>query len=89
VDIKVAALSGKPLSAPLPRIVLRNLGGDGGDSPGDIANQIIGPMAGQTALAVSRTGIGESLGRGVEKLGETGRESATTLEGGLKKMLGK
>lgn len=101
IAIRVAALSGKPLSAVLPRIELKNLGGKGGDSPGDIAKQVLGPLVNQVAAAVSGAGIGQYLGKGADELKRTleeaakgkvavpGKEAAKEAGDALKKMLGK
>lgn len=63
IEIRVAALPGKPLSATLPRIELKNLGGEGGDSPGDIARQVLGPLVNQVAVAASGAGIGKDAAK--------------------------
>lgn len=101
ISIQVAALSGKPLTASLPRIELRDLGGKGGDSPGDIASQILGPLMDQVALAASRTGIGQYLGKEAgeirkaleekaqEKLGIPAEDAAKGAEEAVKKLFGK
>jgi len=101
IEIRVAALSGKPLSATLPRLELKDLGGEGGDSPGDIARQVLGPLVNQVAAAASGAGIGQYLDRGAGelkgaleeaargKLGVQGKEAAKSAEDSLKKLFGK
>ena len=101
IAIRVAALSGKPLSAVLPRLELKNLGGKGGDSPGDIAKQILGPLVNQVAVAASGAGIGQYLGKGADELKKSleeatkgklpvpGKDSAKESGDALKKMFGK
>ena len=101
VNVHVAALEGDPLQARLPPIALRNLGGKGGGTPGEIAAQILGPLMKQAGIAASGAGIGQYLGRDAEavrkaleekgrgKLGETGVEAVKEAEGTFKKLLGK
>jgi hypothetical protein len=102
VSIKVAALPGKPLSATLPRIALRNLGGKGGDSPGNIAAQILTPLVNQATRAASTAGIGQYLGKSAgevtkaleekarEKLGVLpGKDAAKDAGEAVKKLFGK
>ncbi|GAB4362534.1 MAG: hypothetical protein Kow00128_02310 [Deltaproteobacteria bacterium] len=101
IEIKVAALSGKPLSAALPRIELKNLGGKGGDTPGAIAKQVLGPLVEQAAASASRAGISQYLGKGADevkraleeaargKLGVPGKDALQGAGEGLKKLFGK
>jgi len=101
ISIQVAALSGKPLAASLPRIELRDLGGKGGDTPGEIASQIVGPLMNHVALAASRSGIGQYLGKEAgeirktlegkvqEKLGVPVKDEAKGAEEAVKKLFGK
>lgn len=97
IAIRVAALSGKPLSAVLPRLELKNLGGKGGDSPGDIARQVLGPLVNQVAASASTAGIGQYLGKGADELKKTIDESTKgklpvpgkDSGGALKNILGK
>lgn len=101
IAIRVAALSGKPLSAPLPRLELKNLGGKGGDSPGGIARQVLGPLVNQVAVAASGAGVGQYLGKGADALkgaleeaargiqAVPGKESAKEMGDSLKKIFGK
>lgn len=89
VNVQAAALSGKPLSAALPRIELRNLGGRRGDSPGAIARQIAVPLVAQASLAVSRAGISRSLGTEAGMPGAVGQKAVHDVEEWVKKMLGK
>jgi len=69
VDVRVASLSDKPLSARLSRIELNNLGGKGGDSPSGIARQIAGSLVKEASLASSGAGIGRFLGTAAEDVG--------------------
>jgi type II secretory pathway pseudopilin PulG len=101
IAVQVAALSGKPLSASLPRMELKNVGGKGGSTPSEIAGQVLGPLLNQVTLAASRAGIGQYLGKGVEdvkkaleekareKLGVPGGEAAKGAEEAVKKLFGK
>jgi len=101
VAVQVAALAGKPLSASLPRMELKNIGGKGGSTPSEIAGQVLGPLLNQVALTASRAGVGQYLGKDVgevrkaleekarEKLGTSGGESAKGAEEAVKKLLGK
>jgi len=101
VELRVAALPGKPLSVVLPRFELQNLGGKGGDSPGDIARQVLGPLANQVAAAASGAGIERYLGKGADELRKAledaakgnleipGKDAARGAEDTLKKLLGK
>jgi len=101
IAIRVAMLSGKPPSAVLPRVELKNLGGKGGDSPGDIAKQVLGPLVHQVTLAASSAGVGRYLGKGADELKKVledagsgkplaqGKESAKEAVDALKKAFGK
>jgi uncharacterized protein involved in outer membrane biogenesis len=101
VAVQVAALSGKPLSASLPRMELKNVGGKGGGSPSEIAGQVLKPLLNQVALTASRAGVEQYLGKGAgdvrkaleekarEKLGAPGGEAAKSAEEAVKKLLGK
>ncbi len=77
VSFRVAALPGKPLAAALPPIVLRNVGGKGGDSPGAIAEQVLVPIARQAAAAASQAGIQRYLGKNAEALQKSLEKKAT------------
>lgn len=99
--VQVAALSGEPLSASLPRMELKNLGGKGGSTPSEIAGQVLGPLLNQATLAASRAGVEQYLGKSVgdvkkaleekarEKLGAPGGEAAKGAEEAVKKLFGK
>ena len=101
VNVHVAALTGDPLRALLPRIALSNLGGKSGGTPGEIAAQVLGPLMKQAAVAASGTGIGQYLGKEAgevqkaleekarEKLGGTGSEAVKGAKDTFKKLLGK
>lgn len=101
IEIRVAALPGKPLSATLPRIELKNLGGNRGGSPGDIAKQVLGPLVNRAASAASQAGISQYLGKGADevtrameeavggKLGVPGTGATKEAGEALKKFLGK
>jgi len=69
VAMASASRPGKPLTVPLPRIELTDLGGKDGDSPGDIASQIAGPLTRQASGAAS--GVGRTLEKGVKGVRET------------------
>jgi uncharacterized protein involved in outer membrane biogenesis len=101
VAVQVAALSGKPLSASLPRMELKNIGGKGGSTPSEIAGQVLKPLLNQVALAASRAGVEQYLGKNAEeavkaleekareKLGVPGGETTKGAEDAVKKLLGK
>jgi hypothetical protein len=101
VEIRVAALGDKPISASLPSIRLTNLGGEGGSTPAELARQILGPLTSRVVNAVSGAGIKQYLGKSAEdvqkmlekgaqeKLGTAGKDAAKEAEGALKKFLGK
>lgn len=94
VTVSVAAREGGPLVVKLPRIALSNLGGKGGQSPGEIAAQVLTPLMTEAARAAARAGVEQYLGKGAdearkaleekaqEKLGEAG-------EGAVRKLFGK
>lgn len=101
VNVRVAVLADKPLRAKLPRIALRNLGGKGGGTPGEIAAQILGPLMKQAGVAATGAGIGQYLGKDAGevqkaleekargKLGETGSEAVKEAGDTFNKLLGK
>lgn len=101
VAFRVAALQGKPLSATLPPIVLRNVGGKGGDSPAVIAEQVLVPIARQAAAAASQAGIQRYLGKNAEalqksleekaekQLGTSGKEAVHGAENTIRELFGK
>lgn len=101
VAVQVAGLEGKPLSASLPRMELKNVGGKGGSTPSEIAGQVLKPLLNQIAVAASRAGVEQYLGKGVgevekaleekarEKMGASGGEAAKGAEEAVKKLLGK
>ncbi|NIO16623.1 MAG: hypothetical protein GTN70_06435 [Deltaproteobacteria bacterium] len=101
VEIRVAALGEKPISAALPSIRLTNLGGKGGSTPGEIARQILGPLTQRVVDEALKAGVGQYLGKSAEdvkkmaeeaakeKLGTIGEDAAKEAEGALKKLLGK
>jgi hypothetical protein len=68
VDVRIAALPDKPLSAPLPRIELSNLGGKGGSSPGEVGAQILSALTKEAGSAASRVGVEKYLGKSVEQV---------------------
>jgi hypothetical protein len=68
VDVRVAALPDKSLSAPLPRIELSNLGGKGGSSPGEVGAQILSALTKEAGSAASRVGIEKYLGKSAEQV---------------------
>jgi len=68
VDVRIAALPDKPLSAPLPRIELSNIGGKGGSSPGEVGAQILSALTKEAGSAASRAGVEKYLGKNVEQV---------------------
>ncbi len=94
VTVSVAAREGGPLIVKLPRIALSNLGGKGGQSPGEIAAQVLNPLMAEVARAAARAGAEQYLGKGADEakkaLEEKAREKAGEAgEGALRKLLGK
>lgn len=101
IEIRVAALPGKPLSAALPRLEMKNLGGKGGDSPADIAKQVLVPLVNRVAASAASAGISQYLGKGADELKKTleeaakgklavpGKDAAKSAEDSLKKLFGK
>jgi uncharacterized protein involved in outer membrane biogenesis len=93
VEMTIAAKSGEPISAKLGRIELNNVGGKGGSTPGEIAAQVIRPLANRAIQAAAQAGASGYLGQEADKLKE---EAAEKLEGlgeqggeAVKKLLGK
>lgn len=84
IEVVVAALPEKTLSARLPRIHLTNIGGEGGAAPGAIAAQVIGPIANRALQAAANAGFDQYLGRSVEEVKrlrqELQKELGTSLE---------
>lgn len=76
VTVQVAALSGDPLSASLPRMDLKNIGGEGGSTPSEIAVQVLRPLLNQVALAASRKGVERYLGKEAGEVGKALEEKA-------------
>ncbi len=80
---------------------LKNVGGKGGSTPSKIAVQVLGPLLNLVAVAASRAGVGQYLGKDVgevrkaleekarEKLGAPGGEAAKGAEEAVKKLFGK
>lgn len=101
ISIRVPVLTGVPKAVALPRIELRDLGGKGGSSPGEITRQILGPLVNRVASAASRAGIGQYLEKGSaewkrtleEAAGGTvdvpGKDAAKDAGDALRKMFGK
>lgn len=97
VSVQAAALPGKPVIVALPRIVLSNLGGKGGDTPGAIARQVAEPLLSQATQAAARTGVQRYLGEGApdvkkaieEKLGVPGKDAAKGAEEAVRKIFRK
>jgi hypothetical protein len=83
VSIKVAALPDRSLTAALPRIALSNLGGKGGDTPGNIAAQVLRPLVNEAARAASSAGIEQYLGKEAEEVTKALEEKAREKLGGL------
>ncbi|MEJ2313195.1 MAG: hypothetical protein P8Y85_00090 [Nitrospirota bacterium] len=93
VEINIAALPGKPQSASLGRIELTNVGGEGGSTPGEIAAQVIRPLANRAIQAAAQAGATRYLGQEADKLKEGASEKLEGLgeKGGeaVKKLFGK
>ncbi len=70
MEVNIAAKPGEPLKAKLERIELRNVGGEGGSTPGEIATQVVRPLADKAIKAAMRAGAGSYVGQEVEKLKE-------------------
>jgi hypothetical protein len=67
VQATIVPLDGKQLSTRLPRIELKNLGGKGGSTPGEIAKQVLNVVVDRTRAAVSELGIEQHLKEAVDK----------------------
>lgn len=101
VEIRVAALPGEPIFATLPKIHLKNLGGRGGETPSEIATQVLAPLVDRAMGAAADAGVQRYLGKSreevkrmveqkaKEQLGEMGEDATKETEGVLKKFLGK
>ncbi len=70
VEIHIAAKPGEPLSAKMERIELLNVGGEGGSTPGEIADQLVRPMTEKAIKAAMQAGVGSYLGQEAERLKE-------------------
>lgn len=101
VEIRVAALSGEPMSATLPKIHLKNLGGKGGETPSEIATQVLAPLVDRALKAALDAGVEQYLGKSKEEIqrmverkakegiDDMGEDAAKEAEGVLKKFLGR
>ncbi len=94
VAVHVAALKEEPLSAKVPRIELTNVGGEGGASPGEIAEQVLRPLVNRAAEAAARTGVEQYVGKEAEEVKKMLEEKAqekvgVPTEEGVKKLFGK
>jgi hypothetical protein len=48
IDVRIAALGDKPVTVDLPRIELRDIGGNGGATPAEIAKTVVTALAQET-----------------------------------------
>jgi hypothetical protein len=67
VDVRIAALD-KPMSAQLPKIVLTNVGGKGGASPGEVGAEILAALTKEAGSAASRLGVDKYLGKTLDEI---------------------
>lgn len=101
IEIRLPAPANRTYSAALPPIRLADVGGEGGATPGELALQVLRPLAAQTVQTAARAGVRRYLGKSVEdaakgleekareKVGTAGEKAAEEAEGALKKFLGK
>lgn len=98
VDIHIAALPGKDLSASIPKIQLADVGGKGGSTPGELAAQILTPLVNRAVQAAAGEGVDRYLGKSAEEVQKAIEEKAREKLGGggeeaareaVKKLLGK
>lgn len=101
VDVRVAALPERPMSAKMPRVELTNVGGKDGASPAEIASQVLSPLINRAVQAAARTGVEQYVGKSVEdvkkaleeqakeKLGGAPEEAVKGAEEAVKKLFGK
>ena len=90
VDVRVAALD-KPMSAQLPKIVLTNVGGKGGASPGEVGAEILAALTQEAASAASRIGVDKYLGKTVDEITKGLTKDGEPLKGvgsAVKKLFG-
>jgi len=90
VDVRIAALN-KPLSVPLPTIVLSNIGGKGGASPGEVGAEILSALTKEAGSAASRIGVDKYLGKTLDEItkGMTqGSEPLKEVGSTVKKLFG-
>ncbi len=74
VHVKTATGVEKKFDLPLPAIEMRNLGGNSGATPDQIARQIIGELCRQTLREVERKAAGAAVDKAMEKGKEALRE---------------
>jgi hypothetical protein len=98
VDIHVAALPGKDLSASIPKVQLTDVGGKGGSTPGDLATQVLTPLVDRAVRAAAGEGVERYLGKSAEEVQKAIEEKAREKLGGggeeaageaVRKLLGK
>jgi len=90
IDVRIAALD-KPLSVPLPTIVLSNIGGKGGASPEEVGAEILTALTNEVGSAASRVGVDKYLGKTIDEItkGMTkGSEPLKAVGGTVKKLFG-
>ncbi len=93
IEINIAARPGEPLSANLGRIELKNVGGKGGSTPGEIAAQVMRPLTDRAIQAAAKAGVGSYLGQEADRLKEEAAEKMKGIEeeggGAIKNLLGR
>ncbi|RJQ47681.1 MAG: hypothetical protein C4538_04860 [Nitrospiraceae bacterium] len=96
IDVRIAALSDKVLSANLPRIELSNIGGKNGASPGEVSAQILSALTKEAGSAASKLGVDMYLGKtldevtkGIAKGGDLLKETAKGAGETVKKLFRK
>jgi hypothetical protein len=69
ISARVAALGGKDLSTPLPRIEMNDIGAkEGGASPAEVATRITTALLERVGPAVTNLGLDKYLGKGLEEV---------------------
>jgi len=80
VDVRVAALN-KPMTVSLPKIVLSNIGGKGGASPGEVGAEILSALTNEVGSAVSRVGVDKYLGKTIDEITKGMTKDSEPLKG--------
>jgi hypothetical protein len=101
VEVRLPAPANRTYTVALPAIRLANVGGEGGATPGELALQVLRPLAAQAVQTAAQAGVREYLGKSAkdvkkgleekarEKIGGAGEKAAEEAEGVLKKFLGR